>query len=391
MDDRVLTINSGSSSIKFSLYEVSNGCERKILSGRLERIGLGQGSFLAVGPSSGVLADEALDMPGHDAALERLFGWLSSRPEGALIAAAGHRVVFGGPRYDRPHRVDAELLAALKGLAPFATEHLPHEIKAIEAVARVLPELPQFACFDTSFHMTMPQEARTFALPLELRDEGVVRYGFHGLSYEYVVSQMGPLDERCGARMVVAHLGNGASMAAIENGVSVDTTMGLTPTGGLVMSTRSGDLDPGIIVYLLREKGLGAEGLNELLNKRSGLLGLSGISPSMEDLLESGQRRAQLAVEIFCRQARKFIGALSASLGGLDTVVFTGGIGENSPLVRERICAPLGFLGLSVDPQRNGQNAGVISKDGGRVTVRVIRTNEELMIARHTGAMLRGR
>lgn len=387
---KILTINSGSSSVKFSLYRTGESGEEKILSGKLERIGLERGTFTAVAPDGGVLADEEAVLPSHDAALKKLFGWLSGMAEGAGISAAGHRVVHGGAVYTRAHRVDAGLMAELERLLPFAPEHLPHEIKAINAVAAAFPTLPQFACFDTSFHSTMPEVARTFPLPLNLRDEGIVRYGFHGLSYEYIVSEMRTLERDTGGRMVIAHLGNGVSMSAVKNGVGADTTMGFTPAGGLMMSTRSGDLDPGIIVYLLKEMGMGADEVNELLNKKSGLLGVSGISPAMEDLIGSTDERAKLAVELFCYQARKFIASLCAPLGGIDTLVFTAGIGENSPEARERICAGLEFLGVKIDSDKNSRNAATISGSGCPVTVRVIKTNEELMIARHTRRLLEG-
>lgn len=243
--EKILTINSGSSSVKFSLYDTSLEAEVKLLSGKLERIGIDGGTFTALGPDGARICSRKVDLPGHGPALEVLFKWLAERPEGKNIGAVGHRVVHGGTKYTSPARIDPPMMAELKRLLRYATEHLPHEIKAIEAVTRAFPGLPQAACFDTSFHRTMPEAARTWAIPLELRDEGVVRYGFHGLSYEYIVSEMKKLDERAGGRMVVAHLGNGASMAAIRDGVSVDTTMGFTPTGGLVMSTRSGDLEVG--------------------------------------------------------------------------------------------------------------------------------------------------
>ncbi|MDP2689240.1 MAG: acetate/propionate family kinase [Deltaproteobacteria bacterium] len=387
---KILTINSGSSSIKFSLYSLERGAEDRLLSGKLDRVGLEGGRLAAFAPDGGALIDTEAEAPGHDAALRILFDWLCERPEGQGISGAGHRVVHGGSVYTRPHRIGPALLDELLRLTPFATEHLPHEIKAIEAVAGRFPALPQFACFDTSFHRTMPEAAATYPLPLELRDEGIVRWGFHGLSYEYIVSKMTETDKNAGGRMVAAHLGNGASMAAIKDGVSVDTTMGFTPAAGLMMSTRCGDIDPGILVYLMKEKGMGADGLNELLNKKSGLLGVSGISPAMEDLLRSTEARAALAVEIFCRQARKFIAALSTVLGGLDTLVFTGGMGENSPEVRRRICEGLEFMGVRVDAGRNEAGAEVISAKGSPVAVRVIKTDEELMIARHAGRLLEG-
>lgn len=383
MERTILTINSGSSSIKFSLYEAGPdpACQ---IEGRLERIGLASGQFSAFDAEGHTLASTSLVLPDHEAALKELFGWLATRSEGRGMGTVGHRVVHGGAEYASPRRIDRELLHALKRLSPFAAEHLPHEIKAIEAVSSTFPGLPQVACFDTSFHRSMPQTATTFAIPAEFRAEGVIRYGFHGLSYEYIMEELSRLDpDRSRGRTIIAHLGNGCSMCAVKEGVGVDTTMGFTPLGGLVMSTRTGDLDPGIIVYLLKTRGYDSDELNELLNRKSGLMGISGISSDMADLLkkEAAAPSAALAIEVFCYQAKKFIGALAAALGGLDTLVFTAGMGENSPEIRERIVQGLGFLGLELDLDRNKKNGPVISK--GPVQVRVMKTNEELMIARH--------
>ncbi|HBG47149.1 MAG TPA: acetate/propionate family kinase [Deltaproteobacteria bacterium] len=383
MGKSVLTINSGSSSVKFSLWSG----ERPLLGGRLERIGLGEGIFTASVPS-GTIIDKALLLPDHSTALKALFSWLKERPEGAAISAIGHRVVHGG-KITSHRKIDDGLIDVLRGLIPFAAEHLPHEIKAIEAAEKELPGVPQAACFDTSFHTSMHEAARAFALPNELRKEGVERYGFHGLSYEYIMEELGRIDpERAAGRTIIAHLGNGASMCAVKNFKSVDTTMGFTPLGGLVMSTRTGDLDPGVIVYLLKTRGYSADELNEVLNRRSGLFGISGISPDMADLIQEEGRspRAALAIEIFCRQARKFLAAMSAAISGVDTLVFTAGIGENSPIVRERILNGMGFMGMEVDSAENARGSSVISK--GPVTIRVMKTNEELMIARHAARVL---
>jgi len=380
----ILTINSGSSSIKFSLYEAGED-PRLLVSGRLERIGLQEGRFNASDRDGRSLAEKELPLPEHGAALKELFGWLESRPEGRGMGAVGHRVVHGGAGYASPKKIDCSLLESIRKLAPFAAEHLPHEIKAIEAVSSAFPGMPQVACFDTSFHRTMPETATTFAIPSEFRAEGVVRYGFHGLSYEYIVEELSRKEPALAkGKLIVAHLGNGCSMCAVRDGRSVDTTMGFTPLGGLVMSTRTGELDPGVIVYLLKTRGYKADELNELLNRRSGLLGISGLSPDMADLLarKDTSAPAALAIEVFCFQARKYIGALAAGLGGLDGLVFTAGIGENSPEIRERITGGLGFLGVELDAAQNKKNGPVISK--GPVKVLVMRTNEELMIARHT-------
>ncbi len=392
---RILTINSGSSSLKFALFEMGDD-EALRLAGRLEGIGLGGSGRFAVKDGEGnSLVDEANPLDDHEAALSRLFDWLKGRPEHGGLDAVGHRVVHGGSRHTRPERITPEVMASLHDLVPLAPDHLPQEIRAIEAVSRAYPELPQVACFDTAFHRTMPAVAQAFGLPRDLADEGVFRYGFHGLSYEYIVGELRKEagSAAAGGRLIVAHLGNGASLAAILGGKSIDTTMGFTPAGGLVMSTRSGDLDPGILVYLLRHRGLDAEELDRVVNKRAGLLGVSGTSADMRELLEreDQDKHAAEAVALFCRQARKFVGALAAVLGGLDTLVFTAGIGENAPPVRGRICEGLEFLGVRVDPDRNARSDAVISPDGAPVTVRVMGTDEERMIARHTRDVVRER
>jgi acetate kinase len=295
--------------------------------------------------------------------------------------------VHGGAAYSEPQLIDDDLVAALTRLVAIDPLHLPQAIDAIEATRRAYPDHPQVACFDTAFHRRMPRVAQIYALPRRFAKEGAVRYGFHGLSYEYIMSELRLLDrEAARERVVIAHLGNGASMAAVRDGVSVDTTMGFTPTGGLVMGTRSGDLDPGVLLYLLQPGGPSPNELNTLLNKQSGLLGVSEISADMQDLLdrENQDDRAAEAVALFCYQAKKFLGALIAALGGLDTLVFTAGIGEHAAPVRERICARLDFLGIRLDPERNAQSAPIISRDGSPVVVRVMHTDEDLMIARHT-------
>jgi acetate kinase len=402
-DALILTVNSGSSSIKTALYRVGRA-EELLCRGQLERIGLEGGLFEMKDSAGRILEAGPRDLPDHAAALEVLFAWLRGRPEAGAVDAVGHRVVHGGQRYRAPERVSPEMLAELRRLAPFDPMHLPAEILAIESVARRLPELPQIACFDTAFHRTLPDVARVFALPRHLAEQGIHRYGFHGLSYEFILEELARLDgapaagATCEAaaqvaargRLIIAHLGNGASMAAVRDGQGVDTTMGFTPTGGLVMSTRSGDLDPGVLLYLLTQQGLTAEQLNRLVNHDGGMLGISGVSSDMRELLAQApaNAHARLAVEVFCYQARKFIGALAAALGGLDALVFTAGIGERSAPVRERICAGLDWLGVRLDPARNAAQEAVISAPDSRVTVRVVPTNEELMIARHTHRVL---
>jgi acetate kinase len=381
-NSHILTINSGSSSIKFALY-ILGQTERLVLHGELGRIGVA-GGFFEVREGNQPTKQE-LALPDHEAAWKTLFTWLKGHEIAKNLDAAGHRLVHGGSAHIRPQLVSPALLADLKLLLPLAPDHLPHEIKGLEALQQHFPEVPQVVCFDTAFHRQMPEVAQRYALPASFAGEGLLHYGFHGLSYEYLVQEL-TREKVAYGKLIMAHLGNGASMAAIENGRSLDTTMGLTPTGGLVMSTRSGDLDPGVILYLLQEKGLTPAAVNQLLNHRAGLLGISGISADMQDLLarETTDKGAALAVEVFCYQARKFAGALAAALGGLDTLVFTGGIGEHSAAIRARICAPLGFLGIRLDQGLNEENAALISTQDSRVAVRVMPTNEELMIARHT-------
>jgi acetate kinase len=374
----VLVINSGSSSLKFSLFEAES--ERLLLAGAAQRIGLEGGSFRVKGKP-----DEPHDFPDHAAALARLFAFLreSSAPHPEL---AGHRLVYGGHEYTEPHPVTPELLEALRRLIPFAPEHLPHELAAIEAAGRADPGLKQYCCFDTAFHCARPEIARQLPMPRDLWREGVVRYGFHGLSYAYIMQELAREggNEAARGRVIIAHLGNGASMAAVRDGRPVDTTMGFTPAGGLMMGTRTGDLDPGVLLYLQEEKRLSPEAVRDIVNRRSGLLGVSGISSDMQDLLarEALDGRAAEAIGLYCYQARKHLGALAAVLGGLDTLIFTAGIGENAGPVRARICSGLEFLGISLHLRRNQMNEAVISQPESRVIVRVMKTDEDLMIAR---------
>jgi acetate kinase len=392
-DSHILTINSGSSSIKFSFYGIGD-TESLILKGELAGIGIERGDFQAEDQEGHQLTAQKLDLPDHDAAWQTLFGWLQGHEIGKDLHAVGHRLVHGGPAHVKPQLVSHALIEDLKLLIPLAPDHLPDEITGLEAVRRHFPDLPQVVCFDTAFHRRMPEVAQRYALPMSLFHEGLRRYGFHGLSYEYIfqelVREAGPA--AAAGRSIVAHLGNGASLVAIKDGQSLDTTMGLTPAGGLVMGTRVGDLDPGVMLYLLQEKGMSPAAVNHLLNHQAGLLGISGISSDMQDLLtrEDTEAGAALAVELFGYQARKFIGALATVLGGLDTFIFTGGIGENSATIRARICTNLEFLGIHLDPDLNQENAPIISKQDSPVTVRVMKTNEELMIARHTRDLLTG-
>jgi acetate kinase len=384
---RILTINSGSSSIKFSLYRMGN-VETQVLSGSARGIGLASGLFHIKDADGKAEIERKLRLRDHGAALHEIISWLHNNEVDRDMDAVGHRLVHGGSAYTEPHLITASVLTTLDELVPFAPDHLPHEIDAIKEFTHSYPRLKQVACFDTAFHRTMPEVAQRYALPREVGRHGVLRYGFHGLSYEYILSELrkteGP--ETTDGRVIIAHLGNGASMAAFRRGKSMDTTMGFTPAGGLVMSTRSGDLDPGVIVYLLKDKGMDATAVNRMVNNQAGLLGVSGISSDMKVLLDEEPRNphAAEAVELFCYQARKFLGALSAVLGGLDTLIFTGGIGENAPSIRERICKDTEFLGIRFDKELNRENASIISRNGSSATVRVMKTNEELMIARHT-------
>lgn len=383
---RILTINSGSSSLKSSLYEMDQ-TEKLLLVGAMERIGLRAGQFRMQDANGRVVVREDLELPDHDTALKRLLDWLHEQFPDQQLHAVGHRVVHGGPSYREPHRITPELLDKLQEIVRLAPEHLPHELKAIRAVQRHYPDLPQVACFDTAFHRHMPEVAQRYPLPRSLWHEGVRRYGFHGLSYEYIVMRLREEAIReADGRLIIAHLGNGASMAAVRGGQGIETTMGFTPAGGLIMGTRSGDLDPGVLLYLLEEKGRSPATVDYLVNERSGLLGISEGTSDMRDLLgrEAEDPHAAQAVAMYCYQARKHLGALAAVLGGLDCLVFTAGVGANAPLVRARICEGLEHLGIQLDPDRNEANASRINRDSSPVSVRVLKTNEELMIARHT-------
>ncbi len=390
--DKILTINSGSTSLKFALFEMASS-EKRLLFGTIEHIGTGEGLCQARDGQGATIWEERLPLPDHRAGLSRFFSWLESVSATGGLDAVGHRLVHGGPVFAAPRLLTSPVLQALQDLSGLAPEHLPHELEAVRSIRKLKPDLPQVACFDTAFHRSMPSPARTYALPLSLRKEGLVRYGFHGISCEYLLSVLERIlpPERARGRIVLAHLGGGASMTAVRDGRSVDTTMGFTPTSGLVMSTRCGDLDPGIVLYLLRERGLRLTTVARLLSEESGLCALSESSGDMRALLaaEANDPKAAAAVEIFCYQARKFLGSLAAVLGGLDLLVFTGGIGEHAPEIRERICAPLGFLGLRIDPERNRENQPVISSGTSPVEIRVVPTDEELMIARQTRSLVR--
>jgi acetate kinase len=381
---RILTINGGSSSIKFALFEAGDSL-RRILEGGIERIGLPEATFVARGLNKADNFTRSVTAANHTAAVGVLMDWIEEPIRRGELTAVGHRVVHGGPKYSKPQRITTEMVEDLHRLSPFDPEHLPEEILLTEAFHRRFPELPQVACFDTAFHHDLPRVARLLPIPRRYEAQGVRRYGFHGLSYAFLMEELARVAglQAARGRIILAHLGNGASLAAVYEGKSVDTSMGLTPTGGVPMSTRSGDLDPGLLWYLARTEKMSAKQFNEMVNFQSGLLGVSETSADMRDLLarEPQDVRAAEAVALFCYQVKKWIGAFAAALGGLDTLVFAGGIGENAPTVRARICEGLGFLGIVLEEERNAANAGVISAAAGRVVVRVMRTDEELMIA----------
>ncbi len=388
-DKRILTINSGSSSLKVALFCMGDS-ETRQLSGSIERIGLPDGCFRIRDDDDKILVEKHANFATHAAALTAFLHWLQKREDS--FDAVGHRIVHGGQYCTEPRRITPKFERALAKLKHLDPDHLPHELKAIKSVRRSYPNLQQVACFDTAFHCDKPQVAQVYPLPRKLWHDGVRRYGFHGLSYEFIVSEMARVTDAQNndSRTVIAHLGNGASMAAIRGGKSIDTTMGFTPVGGLMMSTRSGDLDPGVMLYLLREKRVSPSRLSDLVNRRAGLWGFSGISSDMGDLLALEKRNSQAAetVALFCYQTKKFLGAMTSVLGGLDTLIFTAGIGENAPAIRWRICENLDFLGIRLDSTRNKRNAPIISCDGSPVTIRVMKTNEEVMIARHTRAVI---
>ncbi len=378
-----LTINGGSSSIKFALYALENPPARRLV-GKVDRIGI-DGTTLSAESTDGQPAERLpFTASDHEQVAQRLIDWLDRRIGLASVAGVGHRVVHGGEKYSSSQRITPALIDELKRLRPLDPNHLPAEIGLIEAFARRFPSLPQVACFDTAFHHDLPRVAQILPVPRRYEAAGVRRYGFHGLSYSYLLDELKHVagEQAAKGRIIFAHLGAGASMAAVRDGRSIDTTMAFTPTAGLVMATRTGDLDPGLLVYLMRSERMTADQIDDLINRESGLLGVSETSSDMRDLLarQSTDPRAADAVALFCYQAKKWIGALAAALGGLDTLIFAGGIGENAPEVRARICEGLEFLGVRLDASLNAAGAAVISAAGTAATVRVIHTDEELVI-----------
>ncbi len=390
-DSRILTINGGSSSLKFALFEAGEPF-RRLLKGGIERIGLPGAMLRATGVNAVDNVSEPMTVPDHTVAVNVLLDWIEEHSECDAMAAVGHRVVNGGPKYSSPQLITPQMIEELRRLSPFDPEHLPEEIRVTEAFHRRFPALPQVACFDTAFHHDLPRVAKVLPIPRRYEAQGVRRYGFHGLSYEFLMGELAHLAgaQAARGRVILGHLGNGVSLAAVHDGRSVDTSMGFTPTGGVPMGTRSGDLDPGLAWYFARAEHMNAEQFNEMVTSQSGLLGLSETSSDMRDLLDNEPHdvRAAEAVALFCYQIKKCIGSYAAALGGLDTLVFAGGIGENAPVVRARICDGLSFLGIELHASRNTENAAVISTDASRVNVRVIHTDEELVIARSVCGVL---
>lgn len=388
MSRAILTLNAGSSSIKFALYDMAaNGSQRRLSHGQIE--GIGSAPHLIARDAAGATLTEhrwATDAKlDHEALLTPLLAWITAHLGEESLAAVGHRVVHGGEHWDRPVRLTPSVIADLAKLIPLAPLHQPHNLAAVRAVARLRPGLPQVACFDTAFHHGMAPTISRLALPREFADEGMRRYGFHGLSYEYLAGQLREQAPALAAgRVIAAHLGNGASLCAMHDGRSIDTTMGFTALDGLVMGTRCGDLDPGAVLYLLQEHGLSVSAVEHMLYNESGLLGVSGISNDMRTLLDSSDPHAYEAIDLFVFRIAREIGALTSSLGGLDGLVFSAGIGEHSAPIRAAVCARLLWLGVECDGDANTRNEAVVSKPSSRVQVRVIPTDEEAMIATHT-------
>ena len=380
----VLTLNGGSSTIKFALYQVGKPLKRKLY-GKIDRIGLSGTNLMCSDSSGNQRKSYSIAASDHRSVVNFLIDWLTEQDESASVVALGHRVVHG-MKHIQPEIVTQELLDELHRIRPYDPDHLPLEIKLIESFRRHQPEMPQVACFDTAFHHTMPRVAKLFPIPRRFEAQGVQRYGFHGLSYAYLIEELTRLGDPAASegRVILAHLGSGASLAALRDGKSIDTSMGFTPTAGLMMSTRSGDLDPGLASYLAQTEHMTTKQFYEMVNHKSGLLGVSETSSDIRDLLEheSSDVRAAEAVALFIYQVKKWLGAFTAAMGGLDTLVFAGGIGENLPVIRARICNDLEFLGIEIEESLNAANDGLISSSAGRVAVRVIHTDEEQMIAR---------
>jgi acetate kinase len=393
MADAIVVINAGSSSIKFSLFAVRDGDLSAEVLGQMEGIFTAP-RFTAKDSSGRTVAEKSWDKGtklGHDGAVEHLRLFLREQLETHRLIGAGHRVAHGGLDYTGPVRVDAGVVKDLERLIPLVPLHQPHNLAPIKLLLERAPELPQVACFDTSFHRTIPDVAQRFAIPAALHDAGVRRYGFHGLSYEYIASVLPRVDARGAAgKTIVLHLGSGSSMCAMQSGKSIATTMGFTGVDGLPMGTRCGAIDPGVILFLMDERGMDARAIERLIYTESGLLGMSGISSDMRALLASTDPRAALAIDVYVYRIRRELASLAGALGGLDAVVFTAGIGEKAAPIRERVCRDAVWLGVELDPAANSKGGPLISAPGSRVSAWAIPTNEELMIARHTLQMLAG-
>ena len=390
MEDVIAVLNAGSSSIKFSLFVVDEDNADLLVRGQIEGLYTAP-RFVSKDKSGRVAAEKSWPggtKLGHEGAIEHLFAYVRAEFSGYNLLGVGHRVVLGGLTYTQPVRIDAEVLDVLERLVPIVPLHQPHNLAPIKLLLKRRPELPQVACFDTSFHRTNPRISQLYAIPMEYTDAGAVRYGFHGLSYEYIATVLPQFDTKAASgKTIILHLGNGASMCAIENGKSVTTTMGFSGVEGLPMGTRSGALDPGLMLYFMR-LGMDATAIEKLIYTKSGLLGVSGISSDMRTLLESKEPRARLAVDLFLYRIRREMGSLVAALGGVDAIVFTGGIGENSVPIREGVCRDASWLGVKLDSAANAGGGPCISTAGAPVSAWVIPTNEELMIARHTSRLL---
>ena len=407
----LLTLNAGSSSIKFALFALAQGAHatpvpqgiarQALFHGQIEGIGTALPHLRIRDAHNQLVSERSLDdappdsVGQHRHALDCLLGWLDAQDDAFELQGIGHRVVHGGARYSQPLRLDATILQELASFNPLAPLHQPHNLAAIETTLALMPELPQVACFDTAFHTTQPALNRRYALPRRFHDAGIMRYGFHGLSYEYIATTLAEHlpPELADGRVIVAHLGNGASLCAMHNRQSIATTMGFTALDGLMMGTRAGNLDPGILIYLMDNYAMDSRALTQLLYKESGLLGVSGISQDMRTLLASEAAAAKEAVALFCQRLLREIGSLTAALGGLDALVFTGGIGEHAIPIRERVCRELGWLGVTLDPEANIQanartSGSLISAPASRCQVAVIATDEEWMIAQHTATQL---
>jgi acetate kinase len=391
MHNAIIVLNAGSSSIKFSLFVERKDTLEPDVRGQIEGL-YTQARFVSKAPDGVVKAEKTFPdgvVLGHDGALDHLISHLRSELAGDRLIGIGHRVVHGGLAYTQPVRMNSEVLQVLETFIPLAPLHQPHNLAPIRRALERAPDLPQVACFDTSFHRTQPEVAQMYALPADLRDAGILRYGFHGLSYEYIAASLPEVAPMIAKnRIVVLHLGNGASMCAIQAGRSLASTMGFTAVEGLPMGTRSGSLDPGVILHLMDQRGMDARAIEKLIYTQSGLLGVSGISSDMRTLLASREPRARLAVDLFLYRIRRELGSLAAALDGMDAIVFTGGIGENAPAIRSRVCSDAAWMGVEIDEAANAAGRGCISTGSSRVAVWVIPTNEELMIARHTLRLL---